>query len=280
MTTDINEWLKNNKPTVLPIGFTKFPDGVIPRCKKRQVPNLKPEPVREEIIKEKNKQIRKVKNVQHLANIIKEQKHILGDLYNDYGIGAINTVADHFDLDRRYVLNMRLDSQKARMGEKTWVKVKAFIQKTTFEKPQPKVKEVKEPSRQTLVRQARAEAVANGQHVFMAPCAKHGMTNFFLHNNASRCFKCRRGATKQYRDMHRDAMTRDKAQRAEFNRNAMKAENKSGIFIFTGLCDLHGYTDFKGHTEGARYSCKTCRKISTDKFNSKRRAKRENKAGN
>lgn len=291
MSETLEEFLaRGGEIKSLDMGYTAFPDGIIPMSPKPRKAKIEETP--KAVIEKKNKGIRQLKPrkvqenrhripVEQVRALVKEQMQVLAEFYERMVRGDKKRLCEICG-----IANKTLDNAKAgngRIGLERWQEVKKVI--SEFEFGQPKVKstsrykpKVTEGSiRRNQVTAARKIAEANGQKVFMAPCKHHGMTKYYLHGNQyPRCAECRLLITKNKVRQNKDAEQTDREERAKYNRERTLEAVKNGQSIFTGLCVRCGYAEMKycktpNSIIGYTYRCLVCTRKAQIKYNASRK---------
>lgn len=297
MTTE--EWIaQGNLPTVLPMGYTAFKDGVLPRakgCYRSEAMRME----QEKKTAEKNEQIR-------LANQAKANARMTAQQLRQAKISALRAdqmttlsefieragYGDKAKLLRLANLTPKTFSNALRgnghLAEKRWVEIKSIILKFEYSKKlsdkELKVVKKKEPNvreskkrvltpdgiRRKQIITAKKEAIAKGETTFQAPCATHGMTLYLVRKDrAARCYECDVESTRARRRMHDDAIKQDRRERKQFNQARMLEALAKGERTFTGLCVNCGHTKFSITNANKTYKCVTCRKAADQKYKQK-----------
>ena len=277
----------------LDMGYTAFPDGIIPMKPPRSRETKESQAKKDEKIKEYNAKIPRVKKArvkpkkripqEQIINLVAEQTTMLSDIYRKFKRGDKKRFCDLCG-----VVTKSMDNAKAgngRFSADTWDRIKeqmkVFVFSTTTPKKKIKYKPKESPeyTRRLQVIEARKKAESDGVSVFTAPCKIHGMTDYYLHGKQPpRCAKCRMAITKHHREMHKDAKQKDRSERARINKErTIKAIAKNEI-NFTGLCVRCGYTEMKIYASkkdecGYSYRCVECTHQAQVKYNLTRNAK-------
>ncbi len=295
MTETVEQFLaRGGQITPLDMGYTAFPDGIIPMKPVRARETKETEAAKTQKIEERNKKIREQKNheprVRHkkrmsdeqVAEIVLEQKTMLSDFYKKIRHGDKKRFCEMVGVVTKSFDNAK--SGKGRFGVETWARIKKHMNDFVCTEAAPKKprkykpKETPESIRRLQVVAARKKAEQEGISVFKAPCRIHGMTDYYLHGKQPpRCAKCRMSITKHHREMHKDAEQKDRTERAKLNKERMIEALSKDQKVFTGLCVRCGYTDMKVYISkneetGYSYRCVKCTYESQARYNLKRNA--------
>ena len=292
---------KGGKPKVLAMGETEYRDGKVPvgrgngKEKKKYTGVIQETP--SELIVAKNKEIRKVKPKrvvvekelvidERIQALVKEQMAVLGELYSKFKYGDKSRFGLQCGISTATIDRAR--NGKKRISFERWELLKTFIENFKFsEKKEPKPSkkrtykrsESPEALRRMKVIELRKDAEIKGLSVFQAPCKKHGWSDYYLHGKQpARCAKCRMDITKNHRELHKDAVQKDKDQRAKYNKDKVLEAVKDGKAIFTGLCVRCGYTDMKYSKTpntiiGYTYRCLSCTRKAQIAYKERKNAK-------
>ena len=293
---DLKEFLAKGKNVeVLPMGFTHFKDGKVPmratsKKEKQQHAEARVE-TPTEVILEKNKSIRKLKNpvlknspakVAKIQAIVIEQMNVIAEFYSKMHRGDKKRFCELCGITTKKLDNAK--TGKGRIDEAHWRNIKAIMSGFVFTVPKQKTKrrykrsEAPEALRRAQVIAARIQAEKDGKSVFKAPCKIHGMSDYYLHGKQpARCAKCRMEITKHHREVHLDAAQKDRKQRAEFNLAEAAKAVESGAFEFIGLCVRCGNSKMrvfnsKKSKTGYGYRCEKCTVESQKRYSEKRKA--------
>ena len=291
---------KGGKVKPLAMGETEYRDGKIPtRNKTKKTDEKYKGPILEtptEVIIAKNKAIRKEKPKrvvvekelvinESIQALVKEQMTVLAELYSKFKYGDKNRFSLQCGIATATIDRAR--SGKKRISFERWEKIKLIINDFAFSdgklrKPRKrkyKRSESPEALRRMKVIELRKDAEIKGLSVFQAPCKKHGWSDYYLHGKQpARCAKCRMDITKNHRELHKDAVQKDKDQRAKYNKEKVLEAVKDGKAIFTGLCVRCGYTDMKYSKTpntiiGYTYRCLSCTRKAQTAYKERKNAK-------
>ena len=275
----VEEWLAaGNKTTVLDMGFTAFKDGKVPMGAKQKKAVETPA----HVIKEKNKAIRKAK----YKPVAKKDPELLIQMKNEQMSMLSNFYKDMPHVDKRRfaavcgIAPKTLDNARTgntRISAKRWEIVKLEMAQFKFSEYDPKIK-VNGDSRRARVIEARRNAQANGETVYLAECKHHGLVNYYLKEGQhGRCSLCQIELNKKSRNKAKSAEQLEKDERAEENRGRMEKALSGGCMAFIGICAEHGETEMmavatKGLAIGYSYRCLICNTNSHRRYREKRRS--------
>ena len=288
----VEQWLAaGNKPKVLPMGFTHFNDGIVPKSAVKPILNEQDRIDREKAIEAKNEEIRKHKAAvreqkkqetkQRYDAQIKDQVAVMSKFESKMqNKDDFKRLADMVGYQFRHLRNAARGN--IRLGAEKWEQIKKLV--ATFEysekravkvaeKPKQKVSSVPEDERLRLrrVAEAKNEALKSGKMEFIAECKKCGPTKFvFQVGGSAICSKCRSERVKR---LKQEKMTRDevnalerKRERFAHNSELAKQTRLQGALYFDGLCEKCGLTEFRVVGKGRKYQCVHCSKASAQKY--------------
>ena len=210
LSIEVEEWLKNNSPTVLARGQSTARSGY--KCTVNPRGLIISEEESRKRIEEQNRIVRenkaKARRNKRVSDIL--FKELIEHIYSNAGHGDLPKIAKALGMNDSMIPNAR---KNGFMTEASYKKIKGFVETFEFKpKPKPRVKTkvvnhtlyitgVKlPPTRQMSVKLRRIEAEEMGQKYFDAPCIKHGMTKFMITTTGSRCCECRKKMTKRQND--------------------------------------------------------------------------------
>ena len=288
----VEQWLAaGNKPKVLPMGFTHFKDGIVPKSAVKPILNEQDRIDREKAIEAKNEEIRnhkaavreqkKQETKQRYDAQIKDQVAVMSKFESKMqNKDDFKRLADMVGYQFRHLRNAARGN--IRLGAEKWEQIKKLV--ATFEysekravkvaeKPKQKVSSVPEDERLRLrrVAEAKNEALKSGKMEFIAECKKCGPTKFvFQVGGSAICSKCRSERVKR---LKQEKMTRDevnalerKRERFAHNSELAKQTRLQGALYFDGLCEKCGLTEFRVVGKGRKYQCVHCSKASAQKY--------------
>lgn len=303
MTETVEQFLaRGGQIKSLDMGYTAFPDGIIPMKPVKARETKETEAVKNQKIEERNKKIREQKihkpprepreprikrkkrmSDEQISAIVLEQTTMLNAFCIKLRRGdkkrfceLVGVVAKSFD---------NAKAGKGRFGVETWARIKNHMNDFVCTEAAPKKprkykpKESPEYTRRLQVIEARKKAETDGVSVFTAPCKIHGITDYYLHGKQPpRCAKCRMSITKHHREMHKDAKQKDRSERARINKERTIEAVTKNKTNFTGLCVRCGYTEMKLYASkkdecGYSYRCVECTHQAQVKYNLTRNGK-------
>lgn len=256
---ELEEWLKNNKPTVLKagesLGTVKFSDArksekpkVVkplpkepkpPKPKKEPKPRYKPQQSPEKKVKIA------VQAVLLKPFFDKATKADITKLCAITGISSINLRRATF---QRLLDEDQLTKLREALANFEWVQPKPPAPKKKYSRrPKERTPEqIEEWERRLALQEAKKKAIAEGVKDFYAVCKNHGMTKYYVgHKNHAICYQCMKDATNKY---HRKVRQTEEQRQAydmrQRNREKMKEHAERGVMYFMGECLKHGETQF------------------------------------
>ena len=288
----VEQWLAaGNKPKVLPMGFTHFKDGIVPKSAVKPILNEQDRIDREKAIEAKNEEIRN-----HKAAVREQKKQATKQRYDDQIREQVavmskfeskmqdkddfKRLADMVGYQFRHLRNAARGH--IRLGAEKWEQIKKLV--ATFEysekravkvaeKPKEKVSSVPLDERLRLrrVAEAKKEAVKSGKKDFIAECKKCGPTKLvFRVGGSAICSKCRSERVKRLKqeNMTKEEVNALERKRERFSHNSELAKQTrlQGALYFDGLCEKCGLTEFCVVGKGRKYRCVHCSKASAQKY--------------
>ena len=306
----IEKFLANGgEITHLERGFSNFPDGRLPVAKgnyadKKQAELESLERIelvnqrvrelqkrKEEKLKQKEQAKAEAREKSELAKKerMKEQILVLSKFFKNAIYGDLQTLCDLAMVSNKTIYNAKTGSTL--IGKERWDAIKDVIanfkhgernalaaSKKLKAPTKGRRAAKKEPSVETLrrseVMSLAKQAIARGERIFTAPCAKHGYTSYRVYGGVSRCLECKLKLNREYLNPKLDQVQLDRRERAIFNNERMDQALASGTNLFEGLCRVHGYAEFRAHKVESRnkneFRCLACGRASQTKFNKKR----------
>lgn len=309
LNNEVEAWLAKNQITELPMGFSNFPDGKLPIAKGNYADKKQAESESLERIELVNQRVRelqarkeerwkqqeqaraeaRVKRELVKKERMKEQILVLSNFFKNAIHGDLNALCNLAMVSHKTIYNAKTGSTL--IGKERWDAIKDVIanfkhgernvlaaEKKLKAPTKGRRAAKKEPSVETLrrseVMSLAKQAIARGERIFTAPCAKHGYTSYRIYNGVSRCLECKLKLNREYLNPKLDQVQLDRRERAIFNNERMDQALESGTNLFEGLCRVHGYTEFRAHRVVSRnkneFRCMACSKASQKKFNQKR----------
>lgn len=309
LNNEVEAWLAKNQITELPMGFSNFPDGRLPVAKGSHADKKLTEAESLERIELVNQRVRelqarkeerwkqqeqakaeaKVKRELAKKERMKEQILVLSNFFKNAIHGDLSTLCSLAMVSHKTIYNAKTGSTL--IGKERWDAIKDVIanfkhgernalaaEKKLKAPTKGRRAAKKEPSMEALrraeVKSLAKQAIARGERIFTAPCAKHGYTSYRVYSGVSRCLECKLKLNREYLNPKLDQVQLDRRERAIFNNERMEKALASGTNLFEGLCRVHGYAEFRAHKVTSRnkneFRCMACSKASQTKFNKKR----------
>lgn len=305
LTRDLEEWLKNNKPTVIPpgvsLGEVKFVDNSKVKRDLEQEKKAKAETLkRNKLIEAQNKErerlaklkMQKIEKEYKTKHSIQVQSELLAPFYerakraditNLSKLTNISSIDLRFALTKKALNSEQLNTLKATLENFEWFTPKTRTPaKRKTSKPRKKLtaKQIERKERWNIAHKARKEAVANGLTEFMAVCGHHGETQYTLGSKGqARCMACIKEKQAKYNSAKQTPEQKAKFERQTKNRGLMVAAVESGFMRFDGICDKHGISKFVinkkakqyPNTYPFQYKCHKCKYEYAAELKKKRR---------
>ncbi|HJF29129.1 MAG TPA: hypothetical protein K8V79_13015 [Acinetobacter lwoffii] len=268
LNNDVEAWLTKNQITQLPMGFTKFPDGNIPKERAKVV---QPEAEREAKIEAINAEVRKVKEATTKAKakalelaqkkaereaLLSEQRQIVGEFYKKAQLGELTVLAKKIGMSIASLRRVRGGAYllKPERREKLYSEIKNFpygeLQAERLRLPLVTFKGTDESHRKMLISTMARWATEKGEDSFQGKCKNHGWTEFQIKYGQTHCVACRsarnKGPSETYKQNMRNSEARVKA-------------IKAGQSTYIAVCRKHGETEYK-ILSNKRSICIQCRR--------------------
>lgn len=302
---DLEEWLKKNKPTVIPpgvsLGEVRFVDNAKVKRDLEQEKKAKAETLkRNKLIEAQNKErerlaklkMQKIEKEYKTKHSIQVQSELLAPFYerakrpditNLSKLTNISSTDLRFALTKKALSAKHFNTLKAALENFEWFAPKPRIRtKRKTSKPRKKLtaEQIERKERWNIANKARKEAVANGLTEFMAVCGHHGETQYTIGSSGqARCMACMKEKLAKYNSAKQTPEQKAKFERQTQNRNLMIAAVESGFMHFDGLCDKHGIGKFVinkkakqyPNTYPFQYKCHKCKYEYASELKRKRR---------
>jgi len=302
---DLEEWLKNNKPTVIPpgvsLGEVRFVDNAKVKRDLEQEKKAKAETLkRNKLIEAQNKErerlaelkMKEIKQASQRKQAITAQCELLTPFYERAkrpDITNLSKLTNISSTDLRLAMTkMALNSEQFNTLKATLENFEWFAPKTRTpakrktSKPRKKLTaaQIERKERWNIANKARKEAVANGLTEFMAVCAYHGKTTYTVGSRGqARCIACMKEKSAKYNSAKQTPEQKAKFERQTKNRGLMVAAVESGFMRFDGVCDKHGISKFVinkkakqyPNTYPFQYKCHKCKYEYAAELKKKRR---------
>jgi len=305
LTKDLEEWLKHNKPTVIPpgvsLGQPKFIDNAKVKRDLEQEKKAKAETLkRNKLIEAQNKErerlaklkMKEIKQASQRKQAIAAQCELLtpfyerakrADITNLSKLTNISSTDLRLAMTKKALNSEQFNTLKATLENFEWFTPKTRTPaKRKTSKPRKKLTaaQIERKERWNIANKARKEAVANGLTEFMAVCGHHGETQYTLGSKGqARCMACMKEKQAKYNSAKQTPEQKAKFERQTKNRGLMVAAVESGFMRFDGICDKHGISKFvinkkaKQHpnTYPFQYKCHKCKYEYAAELKKKRR---------
>ena len=302
---DLEEWLKNNKPTVIPpgvsLGEVRFVDNAKVKRDLEQEKKAKAETIkRNKLIEAQNKErerlaklkMQKIEKEYKTKQSIQVQSELLAPFYerakrpditNLSKLTNISSTDLRFALTKKALSAEQFNTLKAALENFEWFTPKPRTPtKRKTNKPRKKLTsaQIERKERWNIANKARKEAVANGLTEFMAVCGHHGETQYTLGSSGqARCMACMKEKSAKYNSAKQTPEQKAKFERQTKNRGLMVAAVESGFMHFDGVCDKHGIGKFVinkkakqyPNTYPFQYKCHKCKYEYAAELKKKRR---------
>ena len=304
LTKDLEEWLKNNKPTVIPpgvsLGEVKFVDNAKVKRDLEQEKKAKAETIkRNKLIEAQNKErerlaklkMQKIEKEYKTKQSIQVQSELLAPFYERAKRSDITRLSRLVNISSAYLRlcmtrkalsEEQLESLKSVLANFEWIEPVKKQEPKRKNKPSKKLTEaeIKRKERWNIANKARKEAVANGLTEFMAVCGHHGETQYTLGSRGqARCMACMKENSVKYNSAKQTPEQKAKFERQTKNKGLMVAAVESGFMRFDGICDKHGISKFVinkkakqyPNTYPFQYKCHKCKYEYAAELKKKRR---------
>ena len=275
----LEEWLKHNKPTVIPpgvsLGEVKFVDNSKVKRDLEQEKKAKAETLkRNKLIEAQNKErerlaklkMKEISQASQRKQAIAAQCELLTPFYERAkrpDITNLSKLTNISSTDLRLAMTKKaLNSEQFNTLKSTLENFEWFTQKPRTptkrktNKPRKKLTaaQIERKERWHIANKARKEAVANGLTEFMAVCGHHGETQYTLGSKGqARCMACMKDNSVKYNSAKQTPEQKAKFERQTKNRGLMIAAVESGFMRFDGICDKHGIGKFVINKKAKQY---------------------------
>ena len=301
----LEEWLKNNKPTVIPpgvsLGEVKFVDNAKVKRDLEQEKKAKAETIKKnKAIAAQNKErerlaklkMKEISQASQRKKVIAAQCELLTPFYerakrpditNLSKLTRINSTDLRLAMTKKALNSNQFNTLKSTLENFEWFTQKPRTPtKRKTSKPRKKLtaEQIERKERWNIANKARKEAVANGLTEFMAVCGHHGETQYTLGSKGqARCMACMKDNSVKYNSAKQTPEQKAKFERQTQNRNLMIAAVESGFMHFDGICDKHGISKFVinkkakqyPNTYPFQYKCHKCKYEYAAELKKKRR---------
>ena len=301
----LEEWLKNNKPTVIPpgvsLGEVKFVDNAKVKRDLEQEKKAKAETIKKnKAIAAQNKErerlaklkMKEISQASQRKQAIAAQCELLTPFYerakrpditNLSKLTRINSTDLRLAMTKKALNSNQFNTLKSTLENFEWFTQKPRTPtKRKTSKPRKKLtaEQIERKERWNIANKARKEAVANGLTEFMAVCGHHGETQYTLGSRGqARCMACMKDNSVKYNSAKQTPEQKAKFERQTKNRGLMVAAVESGFMRFDGVCDKHGISKFVinkkkkqyPNTYPFQYKCHKCKYEYAAELKKKRR---------
>lgn len=263
----LEEWLKNNKPTIIPPGVSTATGYTPPQPSERtqQESKKRIREVNQAVKAEKEAKKAMAKASYQAQKLLTEQQtkreaiEIMRIFREKANHGDVGRLAKILGIARKTLCNWACGSGFP--DQKKLEKLKLEASRFEFKEPIPqkekrkirdRAKRSKNPEvvRRRDLAKRKKQAIDAGLKEFQATCAKHGLTTYMIASGAARCLKCR---THQQQE---------RTSKISPNLKKMRECVEHGIDSFIGECSKHGEAKFYVNKSGKNhvYRCDLCRK--------------------
>lgn len=301
----LEEWLKKNKPTVIPpgvsLGEVKFVDNAKVKRDLEQEKKAKAETIKKnKAIAAQNKErerlaklkMKEISQASQRKQAIAAQCELLTPFYerakrpditNLSKLTRINSTDLRLAMTKKALNSNQFNTLKSTLENFEWFTQKPRTPtKRKTSKPRKKLtaEQIERKERWNIANKARKEAVANGLTEFMAVCGHHGETQYTLGSRGqARCMACMKDNSVKYNSANQTPEQKAKFERQTKNRGLMVAAVESGFMRFDGVCDKHGISKFVinkkakqyPNTYPFQYKCHKCKYEYAAELKKKRR---------
>ena len=279
LTKDLEKWLKNNKPTVIPpgvsLGEVKFVDNSKVKRDLEQEKKAKAETIkRNKLIEAQNKErerlaklkMKEIKQASQRKQAITAQCELLTPFYERAKRPDITRLSRLINISSAY---LRLCITRKALSEEQLQAIKNILDNFEWFTPTPRTptkrktskprkkltaEQIERKERWNIANKARKEAVANGLTEFMAVCGHHGETQYTLGSKGqARCMACMKEKSAKYNSAKQTPEQKAKFERQTKNKGLMVAAVESGFMHFDGICDKHGIGKFVINKKAKQY---------------------------
>lgn len=272
----LEEWLKNNKPTVIPRGVSTATGYTPPAPSERsekesakhraEINRLVRQQQKAEALAAKEAEAKqaRLEKIKRAAEAHAQVVELINDFRSKMGYGDLGRLAKKIGVCTETITNWTFG--RAKTNEAMLEKLKEAVAGFEYNHREKQTREVtlqkrrvrerkqreKKPDvvRKRTLASAKKEAIEQGVKKFSGPCKVHGMTEYRIVGDRARCIECEREKQKR------------KYEQMPENLKKMKYCLKYGKKSFTGTCDTHGESKFYINKSGHNwvYRCDLCRK--------------------
>lgn len=272
----LEEWLKNNKPTIIPRGVSTATGYTPPAPSERsekesakhraEINRLVRQQQKAEALAAKEAEAKqaRLEKIKRTAEAHAKVVELIAEFRSKMGYGDLGRLAEKIGVCTETITNWTFG--RAKTNEATLKKLKEAIADFKYNHREKQTREVtlqkrrvrerkqreKKPDviRKRTLASAKREAIEQGVKEFSGPCKVHGMTEYRIVGDRARCIECERDKQKR------------KYEQMPENLKKMKYCLKYGKKSFIGTCETHGESKFYINKSGRNwvYRCDLCRK--------------------
>lgn len=286
LSSEVEEWLKNNKPTVIPRGVSTATGYTPPAPSERtekesakhraEINRLVRQQQKAEALAAKEAEAKRIRleKIKRTAEAHAQVVELINEFRSKMGYGDLGRLAKKIGVCTETITNWTFG--RAKTNEAMLEKLKEAVAGFEYNHREKQTREVtlqkrrirerkqreKKPDvvRKRTLASAKKEAIERGVKEFSGPCKVHGMTEYRIVGDRARCVECERDKQKR------------KYEQMPENLKKMKYCLKYGKKSFTGTCDTHGESKFYINKSGHNwvYRCDLCRKEAHKRQNEKK----------
>lgn len=276
LSSEVEEWLKNNEPTIIPRGVSTATGYTPPAPSERsekesakhraEINRLVRQQQKAEALAAKEAEAKRARleKIKRTAEAHAQVIELINEFRSKMGYGDLGRLAKKIGVCTETITNWTFG--RAKTNEAMLEKLKEAVAGFEYNHREKQTREVtlqkrrvrerkqreKKPDvvRKRTLAQFKKEAIEQGVKKFSAPCKVHGMTEYRIVGDRARCVECERDKQKR------------KYEQMPENLKKMKYCLKYGKKSFTGTCDTHGESKFYINKSGHNwvYRCDLCRK--------------------
>lgn len=276
LSSEVEEWLKNNEPTIIPRGVSTATGYTPPAPSERiekeyakhraEINRLVRQQQKAEALAAKEAEAKRARleKIRRTAEAHAQVIELINEFRSKMGYGDLGRLAKKIGVCTETITNWTFG--RAKTNEATLEKLKEAVAGFEYNHREKQTREVtlkkrrirerkqreKKPDvvRKRTLASAKKEAIEQGVKEFSGPCKVHGVTEYKIFSDRVRCIECEREKQKR------------KYEQMPENLKKMKYCLKYGKKSFTGTCDTHGESKFYINKSGHNwvYRCDLCRK--------------------
>lgn len=272
----LEEWLKHNKPTIIPRGVSTATGYTPPAPSERsekesakhraEINRLVRQQQKAEALAAKEAEAKRARleKIKRTAEAHAQVFELINEFRSKMGYGDLGRLAKKIGVCTETITNWTFG--RAKTNEAMLEKLKEAVADFKYNHREKQTREVtlqkrrirerkqreKKPEaiRKRTLASAKREAIEQGVKKFSGPCKVHGITEYRIVGDRARCLECERDKQKR------------KYEQMPENLKKMKYCLKYGKKSFTGTCEKHGESKFYINKSGHNwvYRCDLCRK--------------------